>query len=235
MVEPIDRWILRLRSASLPVLQGTPIPRPEAFTLDQRIEYINAFTDECGSQRGVDAFLLAHVLRVPADALAQAQPTVEPWLEIWSSLSRGRAGLAVVPGVPPIAADPACWALEQESARELAAVHALWYHAKANLALRPALDKAARWLIANVQPDNATNHPWAVHVFADRAARLGDTPEGQMSALYAQQLFHNPLVARGTPDLLSAVIFWDAAQGLESGCLGASSSCTGRGPSRASP
>jgi len=227
MADTIEMWVRRLRVASRPVLQGTPITDPESFSVSQRVRFIETFADEFGARREVDPFLLARVLRVPWPS---ALPPGEPWLEIWSTLALGRAGGITLRQEPPIAADPSCWALEQQSARELAATHALWHHAHANPALMPVLDRAALWLIANVQPDNATNHPWAVHVFAGRASRLGDTPEGQMSAMYAQQLYHNPLVARGTPDLLSAVIFWDAALGLE-----ATSNCTDTSRSPASP
>ena len=54
----------------------------------------------------------------------------------------------------------------------------------------------------NIQPDNATNHPWAVHVFASLAVETGNFEFD----LYAQSLLHNCIVGTGKPDAFSAII-----------------------------
>lgn len=71
-------------------------------------------------------------------------------------------------------------------------------------------ESSARWLITEIQPDNATNLPWAVHVFASLAVR-DDSHEARM---YAETLMHNCMVSSGQPDTLSALILLDAAKQL---------------------
>lgn len=94
---------------------------------------------------------------------------------------------------------------------EVSSLHALWWASKirsrpewGDLALR-----CAAWHLEHVQPDNATNRPWAVHVFAQLALR-GDTE----AALHAQTLIHNCMVGTGKADRLSALILVDAAEAL---------------------
>jgi len=93
---------------------------------------------------------------------------------------------------------------------ELAALHALSHHARhlnqtdLNNRIRRALD----WHTQNTQPDNATNHPWAIKPFL-----LRNTPE---SIHFAETLINNALVQNAHPDPLSARILLDAAISLES-------------------
>jgi hypothetical protein len=67
----------------------------------------------------------------------------------------------------------------------------------------------AHWHVEHLQPDNATNRPWAVHLFATLAVQ-GDAD----AEAYAQTLVHNCHIARGKPDALSAHIIADAADAL---------------------
>jgi hypothetical protein len=92
---------------------------------------------------------------------------------------------------------------------DLAAMHAL-----SRLAVdRARPDWAARvrsardWHLEHTQPDNATNRPWALHVY-----RLADIPE---CLHYAETLLHNCLAIEGRPDALSALLLLDAAEALE--------------------
>ncbi len=99
--------------------------------------------------------------------------------------------------------------IEVWTEQELSGLHALWWLARRrgrdDLARRGA---AARdWHLVNTQPDNATNRPWALHVFL-----LGGTDE---SRLYAETLLHNCLVGTGRPDPTSAWILLDSARALE--------------------
>jgi len=74
------------------------------------------------------------------------------------------------------------------------------------------LNAARLWHLEHTQPDNATNRPWAVAVFAE-------APERE-SQLYAETLLHNAIVAGGQNqragglEPLSSVILLDAAAHL---------------------
>ena len=102
--------------------------------------------------------------------------------------------------------------LEVWTETELCGLHALSCLAR----LRARTDWARRvarardWHLAHTQPDNATNRPWALHVF------LLATPPRPEARVYAETLLHNALVLNGRPDLLSAWILLDAAKRLES-------------------
>ncbi|MDY7109292.1 MAG: hypothetical protein SYC29_11720 [Planctomycetota bacterium] len=92
---------------------------------------------------------------------------------------------------------------------ELSALHALWWLARDRQRddWRRRLADARDWHLLNTQPDNATNRPWALHVFL-----LGGTGE---CIHYAETLLHNCLTMTGRPDPLSAWILLDAARALE--------------------
>lgn len=97
---------------------------------------------------------------------------------------------------------------------ELAGLHALWHHSHlveryAETVRERMADRMTRtvlWHIENTQPDNATCHPWAVHVFL-----LHGTPE---SRHFAETQISNCLVTNAKPDVLSAWILMDAADAM---------------------
>lgn len=94
----------------------------------------------------------------------------------------------------------------------LSALHSVTWIAA--LDHRPELsvqaERTARWLIEHIQPDNATNHPWAAHLFIVLAERDGNDD----ARLYAETLIHNCRVSRGVPDPLSAHILADSGAWL---------------------
>ena len=100
-------------------------------------------------------------------------------------------------------------AIEVWTDADLSALHALWWlaakHDRPDWFAR--IEKARNWHIANTQPDNATNRPWALHVFL-----LAGSAECNH---YAQTLLHNCLTMNGRPDPLSAFILLDAARAIE--------------------
>lgn len=102
---------------------------------------------------------------------------------------------------------------------ELAALHALSHHLAAdhheNQELPARLNRAVAWHIENTQPDNATNHPWAVQTFLDAG-----TPEAQH---FAETLINNCRVQNARPDPFSAWILIDAATALNRESAGGSS------------
>jgi hypothetical protein len=107
--------------------------------------------------------------------------------------------------------DPAGLVLETWTEAELASLHALSWHARRGREWAgERLDAAAEWIMENLQPDNATNHPWAIHVFLDHAERR----RAHESRLYAETLLHNCLARTGRPDVFSACILADAAAWL---------------------
>ncbi len=96
---------------------------------------------------------------------------------------------------------------------ELAGLHALSHYARVQQDatnrqfLFDRISKVITWHIEHTQPDNATCHPWAVHVFLQHK-----TPESQH---YAETLLSNCLVANAKPDPMSAWILLDASHVLE--------------------
>ncbi len=80
-----------------------------------------------------------------------------------------------------------------------------------------ALSSADRVLadLRELQPDNATNHPWAIHVFVRLARSAPDPSERDAALIHAQTQLHSCQVAMGRPDRLSACILLHAARSLE--------------------
>ncbi|MCL4197245.1 MAG: hypothetical protein KJZ69_07100 [Phycisphaerales bacterium] len=114
----------------------------------------------------------------------------------------------------PLFRQDACRSIEVWTEMELTALHALSHHARradgdAAAALSERVRRTVEWHVARTQPDNATNHPWAVHVFL-----LHDTPE---SRHFAETLVSNCMVQSGRADALSAWILLDAAEAIDAG------------------
>jgi hypothetical protein len=102
-------------------------------------------------------------------------------------------------------------ALEVWTECELSALHALarLVRLRPNPARLARLEELRAWHMEHTQPDNATNRPWALHVFA----RGGD-PE---SALYAETLLHNVTASDARHEPLSRWILLDCARELTTG------------------
>ncbi|MFG0251476.1 MAG: hypothetical protein ACF8NJ_01220 [Phycisphaerales bacterium JB038] len=96
---------------------------------------------------------------------------------------------------------------------DLSGLHALYHLAqrRGRPDWRRRLFEVARWHLLEVQPDNGTNHPWAVHVFLILAQEESD-PQAQ---LHAETLLSNSLVTFGEPDAFSKHILADAARTLD--------------------
>lgn len=223
-------WSARLRGLAAPALAGTPLADTRAYGTAGAAEdararaWIEEFRDDAGNRRAVDRPLLASMLGLKLEAAPGCTPDVALWYDVANgtrgaiALLRGGEG-PLLPGTP---VEPVGWdgadGIEVWSEAELAAVHALGNlalgrGAEGDLGLAERLDSAARWLMENVQPDNATNRPWAVHVFVDRWLRLGDID----AHLYAQTLLHNCRVGggrRGGVDVFSACLLEDAGRRL---------------------
>ncbi len=160
------------------------------------------FRDELGQQRATDRALVHAAAGtnestplVPSDRIDE---------QLWSAQTTAAArALIDLAGDGPLHEPEGRGAIEVWSATEFCAIHALWSIGLAN-ADAPCLARAihaARWHVEHTQPDNATNTPWGIHVFA--LANPEDSHEGDM---LAQTLLHNCIVQEGYPDNRSALI-----------------------------
>ena len=97
---------------------------------------------------------------------------------------------------------------------ELSAMQALWWLARRRG--RPdwgrRLARGVAWMLEHIQPDNATNRPWAICVFLEHAQRTGDAD----ALLYAETLLHNADLGADLDDPLVAHILADNANAMES-------------------
>ncbi len=185
--------------------------------------FIETFADESGHRRAVDRPLLSVLLhaecepRVATDSPARPSTGVPggPDVQLWSMLA------APAPWRPPawlrssgpLASDRIGDAIEVWTETELACLHAMWSLARRERdpALRERCLDAAAWMLANIQPDNGTNHPWAIHVFAWMWAMRNDSD----ARLYAESMLHTCMVSLGRPDRFSACVLWHGAAELE--------------------
>lgn len=175
------------------------------------------FADERGGRRSTDDCLLARTGRSRLSVAPREPRSADEawWLALVGAAKPG-AVLAYLNHEPegPLTRQPARTSVEVWTETELSALHAA-----ANLAAEgrapegAGLERcvaAARWNIEHMQPDNATNHPWAVHVFAWLSVARGDAD----AELYAQTLVHNSMVTLGRADVVSGLILADAARGV---------------------
>lgn len=193
---PLQRWSDRLERAARATLGESTSPQLDALVK--------------GELAGLPmAALVSRSLGAVSPA-AFDNP-IRPDERLWASL----AGLRVPPEPPtapsgPITGENESVTIEVWTETELACVHAAW---SLGGPWRDAARASAFWLLEHIQPDNATNHPWAVHAFAAFADET-DNPELD---LYAQSLLHNCMVTAGRPDTYSALILLHAARSLQTG------------------
>lgn len=204
-------WSASLAALARPVLIGTPWEAVLGGGGSDPAGLVGSFCDELGHRRAVDRFVLGRLVGCePEPPGAGASVDVQ----LWASACGGRAD---VPGVidpagdGPLIAIDAQLGIELWTQRELASLHALWWIARRDDGWVDRLDRALRWHVRSIQPDNATGHPWAVCAFIDLWWRTGDGD----AQLHAQQLVHTTLIARGVPDRFSALLLIDAAGGLD--------------------
>lgn len=162
------------------------------------------------------------VLTDPPPSDHQGEGRAEPEHTRWWAALLGRGPIPQCAGDGPILPEDPDEAIEVWSEQELSALHAAWWIARSNNDLRDRLDAAVGWHTANLQPDNATNHPWAVHVFAEFAVRTGDAD----ARLHADTICHNYRVLQAQAarpdaersedraDLYSALIMLDASRAM---------------------
>lgn len=197
--------------------------RGEPVSEEEALHAARAFRDERGHRRSVDGWIVARVLNTkgftgPGDARGMADRSADVVLFRGLLLSAELPVEAVSVGEGSLVPFDPEIGIERWTQTELGALHALGVWAARGAAserapLAARVRAAARWHIAELQPDNATNHAWAVHVFAELAVAGEDG-----AVMHAQTLMHNAMVAGGgVPDAFSSILLLDAAMVLEGG------------------
>lgn len=155
------------------------------------------------------AQLLGASLGVKAQSMDREPRSLDE--RLWRSLAlKSIESPPCSPKTGPITGENQTGAIEVWTETELACVHAAW---SLGDDWRTAAKVSATWLLDNIQPDNATNHPWAVHAFAILAIETGNFEFD----LYAQSLLHNSIVGTGKPDTFSAIILLHASRAIQAG------------------
>ncbi len=213
------QWSDHLRALAASALAGTPLDPSADPTPDETDAFIATFRDELGHRRAVDRPILAHLLGTdPGPAPANATLDARLWHAIHAH--EPVAGL-LAPAPGPLLGEHAfaVGAIETTTETELAALHALAHHAERRDPQAPSLTDrmldASRWHVQTLQPDNGTNHPWAVHVFIMLAEQETDANSAHEATLHAETLVHNSIVNLGRPDRFSACLLLDAARVLD--------------------
>lgn len=228
-------WRTRLHSLAMPRLANTPLANPLQHTINQKQTFIKNFRDDLGNRRPTDAPMLAHMLQVPYavppttrsvvgasasnPAIASMQRTDE--LQLWQALHTNTDPLTLI---APAAISPTPLfphlhhlAIELWTESELSGLHALSHFVAQSPSeqLRARMHSAALWLLDNIQPDNATQRPWAIHVFLHMAHNPSLPESTRANAhMYAQTLLHNTMIPMGpqVPDIFSACALLDSAR-----------------------
>ena len=158
-------WAENLRSMAQRVLASDPIDPAAPEPL--RRAFVETFRDEMMARPSMVTPLLGDLLE-----LTPGQPPAHSGGDdaIWWALHTGEApaGISRRELSGPLLHDPEDQtSIEVRTERELSALHALSEIAirtrDASLARRCA--DAACWHLRELQPDNATNHPWAIQAF----------------------------------------------------------------------
>lgn len=122
---------------------------------------------------------------------------------VWERLRAGDAGgaLAAVRGDGALLTQGTFRAIEVWTDAELCALHALECLSRraASASVTARCDQAMVLHFDQVQPDNGTNRPWALHAYVSFAARHHDA----RGAWMAESLLHSMLASQARTDSLS--------------------------------
>jgi hypothetical protein len=210
MLTTRNEWSDHLRAAARGALTGTPLGDPAST--DEPLAWIENFRDDAEHRRAIDRPFLSYLLGTDP---GPAPDRTSPAEALWWSLHEASSEPFLLVNTEGSLVPERGMALEVWTEEELGALHALSRFAMSRRApeLSARVDAAVRWLIEHVQPDNATNHPWAIHCFVMESVRPA-SPVASEARMYAETLLHNCLVGRGVPDRFSACILTDAADAL---------------------
>ncbi len=211
----LERWRTGLEALAAPVVETDDPSRQFADELGHRRPVDHAFLAWCGRAPGSDS---------PPDPGAQERGGAGGRsldVRLWETLVAARAepgeASAALRALTPVG-DGALTrqrdfaTIEAWTETELSALHALaWLCALGGDGQGWArVWSAAAWHVAELQPDNGTNHPWALHVFLWHEMRC----PGEGGRQHAEILLQNCQVTLGRPDLLSSYVLRDAARAL---------------------
>ncbi|MDX2149016.1 MAG: hypothetical protein SFZ23_16000 [Planctomycetota bacterium] len=247
-VDSLSSWAASLRELAGRTLRDAEILDSES-TPDTLASFVDTFEDEMGHRRAVDRPMLVRVLgpRLGSQAkrlLGESNPTSRPdessgpELVLWRAAASRAIGLspdvseadafgraldrarAMARGEGLLATPDDVWgAIETRTESVLASLHAATWLGDGHR-LDSQVRAAAEELLDVLQPDNGTQHPWAVHVFLALGEELAsgtgaDEPRAWRARHYAQTLVHNAIVNTGSPDRFSALVLLDAAAWLD--------------------
>lgn len=212
MVIDLDAWIRRLDSAVERARAADPTP-----------DALATAGDEFGHRRQIDRALLAWRSRNSASvgvvSTLEATGSIQTDnastdVRLFEALCDGHIDIDALLGPGPTLLEMDLRTIEVQTERQLIAMHACW--ALSRVRMRPDLRSrtlaSARWFIEHLQPDNATNHPWALHVFL-LLSHIDDALAGE-AELYADTMLVNAQVSLGRADRFSRVILEDCASEL---------------------
>ncbi len=215
----IGQWAERLSAIGSRTLRDHPGVRDGAST-EARSRFVETFEDERRHRARVATPFLAAMLGVPPTG--ERPPTMDLDDRLWWAThdrdSRIADFGANADGAAQGPLDPTLTevAIESRTETELCALHAL-FRLGIDRQQPGMIDRAlsaARWQVAELQPDNGTNHPWGIHVFVTLSARSTDEEESAAAIMHAQTMLHNCQVGMGHADRLSACILLDAGRTL---------------------
>lgn len=236
-IQSTSDWANALRNLANNALQDAGI---DPNTPLANITPTTPFRDDMGHTRPVDPHFFAwrltqhHNTPAPVTPTADAPPDALLWHALTADTPANPADILAAHDAPqhrdrtdagalfpqhtnnPNESVP----LEVWTERELASAHALGWLARTHpqpdtrRAAQARLDDALDWHLDNLQPDNATNHPWAIHLFLQRDLHPSPAHDPHAPRIYAETLLHNCQVSMGRPDTFSAHILLDAADWL---------------------
>lgn len=215
-------WADRFEAIARLTLAGSSWESLLGAPTAEKVMWIGEFRDDAGHRRAVDRPFLAALLGVDAGTAGDSSASsLSIDARLWWAAHDPSTDVPELIALGTPSSGDALVAesdtLEVRTETELCAMHALWRLSKAREIapglrdeLRERTLRAARWAVRELQPDNATNHPWAAHVFIELARR-----EASVGArMYAETLVHNSMVATGKPDTFSALVLLDASREL---------------------
>lgn len=207
----LQSWKTLCLAAAARGTLGTDLAQIRGQPEEAREDFVRTFADDAGHRRPVDRPLLTWCV---GTELPPPAPGLRRDVLLWWGLSApDGAGVAeCLTPEGPLCPELRAEGIEVWTEAELASLQALWWHAwrRPDPALTARALAGAAWLMAELQPDNATNRPWALAIFAELASR-GDID----AVLYAETLLHNCQVLTGRPDRLSSVLLRDAARRID--------------------
>lgn len=204
----IRTWLGRCEAAGLSGARGTSLEPRSGMPLED----LESFHDRAGQRNVADRALLARLKGIawqPSERECRA-PDAELWRRVLQPSKDAMIEFSDSGG--PLWPELVNEGIEAWTLAELRGLHALWWLSNAWPNLRARALSAAEWQVVELQPDNSTNRPWAIHVFVVLAQEQPDSG----AELHAQTLLHNALMTGGgTPEIVSAAILLDAAAALQ--------------------